>query len=146
MPAFGKSGTCLMCSLRSIRNLSDRKPSVTAGRVFHVNVNILDARPARSRSHRCLHSSHRVGLSFDPRLDSAVGQVLNPSRDALTGGDVFHEPPEPDTLDATADHEPACDAHEETPIIFRALSPPRRKPWRTPGLPETFWLSYQGFA
>src|SRR3712207_4654805 len=69
------------------------------------------ARPARLRSDRALDPRHRLLVTFDERLEPAIGQIPHVRGDPLPDGDLLREVSEPHTLDAAGDVEPTGDAH-----------------------------------
>src|SRR5215510_7524181 len=114
MPAFGKSGTCLMCCFRSMRALEshaiDGERRVGSGWFFRIHEHLADARPGRSGSQRTLDAGHRLDVAFNQRFDTTVGQIANPSCHALPKGNVACEEAEADTLHATTHQKPPSHA------------------------------------
>src|SRR5687768_4482341 len=106
MPAFGKSGTCRMCCLRSIGCASALNGEGTIAADFLiVDVDFFHARAARSVPDRPLNVRDRFGVTLYQRLDAAVRQVPHPPHGPLAAGGVLGEPAEAHTLNASADDE-----------------------------------------
>src|SRR5215510_8456089 len=119
MPAFGKSGTCRMCCLRSMRSLSS-PPSINRERLvgragfFGIDEHRIDPRTSRTRAKGSLDTGDRFHLALHERFDAPVGQVPHPPGYAFSEGDVTREIAEPDTLHATANQKPTSHAHGKT--------------------------------
>src|SRR5262245_7993663 len=148
MPAFGKSGTCLMCCLRSIvtcwsgesRTLRlphllfrHRKRRVLARRVLVVHIHAVDSGAARSGAKRPFEAGHRLGIPFSEDLNPPVRQVAHPACDAFATCRVLREVAESDALHAPAHHKPTCHAHGF--LNFELYSSLRWIPPSSPVLP-----------
>src|SRR4051794_25059847 len=124
MPAFGKSGTCLMRCFKSINGLRLGRDAGPEGRGLHdckwctqalwelvVGVEGRHASPSWTGAQRAFDARHRLRLPLHQRFYPTVRFIADPSGHAFAHGDVLGEPAEADTLDASADRESTGDDH-----------------------------------
>src|SRR5262245_39543616 len=119
MPALGKSGTCRMCCLRSMRCLSspssiNRERFVRRTGFFGVDEHRVDPRAPQPSAKGSFDTGNGFHLAFDERLDAAIGKIPHPPGHAFTKRSVTCEIAEPDTLHATPNEKPTSHAHGNT--------------------------------
>src|SRR5262245_3734748 len=119
MPALGKSGTCRMCCLRSMRSLSspssiDCERLVGRAGFFGIDEHRIDSRSSRTHAKGSLDTGDRFHLALHERFDPPIGQVPHPPGYTFTECGVTREIAEPDTLHATANQKPPSHAHGKT--------------------------------